>query len=535
MVLMGLACMAFGNNYSFAQKKYHTSSSLCGGFPRVSSLKTPEGTCVGLVADQNTVPWKFPRKALSYDGKLYVSAFGGWVKNKGQVWELDLTRNPIAAKQIFQGTDRTHGLRLGPQGKIYFGDATAIYRFDPSSSHPQAESVISNLPDSYTLPNGKTIDSNHPLTEFIVLPSGNLIVNVGAPTNDCNEEMRINKVCAQRDVQAELRLYYYDEATDRYNPRYSRLARGLRNSMGLLFNEKTDEIYQAENSADQLGTPDELNVIDLKEYSEGRSYDFAWPFCYGNGLRYEGYSNYKTFCGRADKPLFLLPAHVSPLDMLVYQGKMFPELRGKILMSWHGWRPSGSRIAIFDTDEVGHFRSSSPSFLIDGWQEDAKGRHPKGRPVGLAEDSSGAIYVVDDQNNSLLIVASTEDKGTPPEEDDKSDDKIHEEDLNQIFSAQQLEDWSGMYSGLIQSRDCQSCHADVVHSDEPLKTLTEMINSHWIRPGGDTAQSDQLLWQRMTGETGVRIMPPPPSETILSGKGIPDSSYEKLKAWLEGL
>jgi glucose/arabinose dehydrogenase len=53
------------------------------------------------------------------------------------------------------------------------------------------------------------------------------------------------------------------------------------------------------------------------------------------------------------KPARLLPPHSSPLDMLYYDGAMFPELRGRLLMSWHGYRPAGARLVAFTVDSQG--------------------------------------------------------------------------------------------------------------------------------------------------------------------------------------
>jgi len=499
----------------------------------VDTLTTPKGVCVGLVADASTIGWKFPRKVLSYNNRLYVAAFGGWAKNRGQIWELDLTKKPLQARALFKGTDRTHGLRLGPKGKIYFGDASTIYRFDPNSPHPQKEAVITQLPSTYKLPDGKVIDSNHPLKEFLILPSGNLVVNIGAPTNDCSEEFKLSRDCAERDVQAELRLYYYDEATDSYDPRFTRLAKGLRNSMGLLYNPQTDELYQAENAADKPGTPDEVNTIDLQAVSQGKVYDFGWPFCSGNGERYDGYTNFKTFCAtKADRPTFLLPPHVAPLDMMLYTGDLFPFLKGKILMSWHGWRDSGSRIAVFDTNDVGGFKNSTPGFLIQNWLKE-----PKGHPVGLAADPEGTIYVVDDQNHALLILSSSTGAPPTPPKNKNGDQNgaVGEKDLPRLFSPGQLTQWDRLFTGAIQKRNCQECHGDVVKESSSRKTLALMLNQGWLKKDGKTSWSEQTLWQRMTGSSGVRIMPPAPAANILDGKGRAGSDYENLKAWLQSL
>jgi glucose/arabinose dehydrogenase len=116
--------------------------------------------------------------------------------------------------------------------------------------------------------------------------------------------------------------------------------------------------------------------------------------------------------------------------MLYYDGKMFPKLRGKLLISLHGYRPAGARIAAFAVDRRGipllaanaHFDAyagpegnetislpyagpgSEPLILTPGWNN-VNGSHPLGAPLGLAVAEDGAIWVVEDRNAAILRIA----------------------------------------------------------------------------------------------------------------------------------
>lgn len=481
---------------------YKSGSEKCYGFPEVPSLRQ-NGRCVGLVADVARVPWKMPRKLLFADSQLYVTATGGWDSGEGQVWRLSLNGSDLSAELLFQQLDRSHGLRQGPDGKVYVGEATQIFRFSPENPQ-QVEIVIKDLPDRYIDRSGTVLPSNHPLTEFVFLQNGDLVVNVGAPSNDCSEEFQSFRACFQRDQQAELRIYHYNVADQSFDPKFKVLARGLRNSMGLLENPKTQELYQAENAADAPGTPDELNVISMADWFSGKTFDFGWPFCTGTGQRPRLYSSFRSFCsGRALTPLLNLPAHVAPLDMMYYSGRMFRDFRNFILMAWHGHRPSGSRIAAFKTNELGQPTDPQPSFLLENWRRDTKGGHPKGRPVGIAEDAAGAVFVADDVNGALLVIASTGLKN--PNTSDSSAPQT-------TYTPKQLDEWIKIYPKLINENRCQECHGDVV-KDTPSRTLTEILKEGWILPG--TKLQSQPLWIRVLGRNGSRIMPPPPAESSL--------------------
>src|SRR5205085_1300776 len=53
------------------------------------------------------------------------------------------------------------------------------------------------------------------------------------------------------------------------------------------------------------------------------------------------------------RPYSLLPPHSAPLDMLYYDGRKFPELKGKLVMGLHGYQPTGSRVVFYDVDDKG--------------------------------------------------------------------------------------------------------------------------------------------------------------------------------------
>ena len=130
------------------------------------------------------------------------------------------------------------------------------------------------------------------------------------------------------------------------------------------------------------------------------------------------------------KPVRLLPPHGAPLSMLYYDGAMFPDLRGKLLVALHGYRPAGARIAAFTVDGQGvpvltpnaHYDAyagpngdqtvslpypgpaSEPLLLTPGWNN-VDGSHPKGSPVGLAVADDGAIWVAENNNGTILRIA----------------------------------------------------------------------------------------------------------------------------------
>ena len=105
---------------------------------------------------------------------------------------------------------------------------------------------------------------------------------------------------------------------------------------------------------------------------------------------------------------------------------MFPELQGRLLMTWHGFRRAAGRIVAVETDEAGRpltdtggryavyprgalpYPAGAPSVngkvLTPGWDRIA-GRHPRGSPVTMATAPDGSIWVTDDRSRAILRIA----------------------------------------------------------------------------------------------------------------------------------
>ncbi len=125
-----------------------------------------------------------------------------------------------------------------------------------------------------------------------------------------------------------------------------------------------------------------------------------------------------------EKPTLLIPPHSAPLAMLYYDGAMFPQLKGKLLMTWHGYRTTGARLVAFNVDAKGvplankgatypvYGEASRPypgpgqtaQVLTPGWGG-VKGKRPQGAPVGITIASDGAIWLADDKNGAVIRIA----------------------------------------------------------------------------------------------------------------------------------
>ena len=413
---------------------YALDGKTCDGWPRAPIGMAP-GYCAGIVvappADFAARVLKAPRLLLPLPGgrDWLLTDMGHWGARNGTVFRLTAERGkPARLTPLLTRLYVPHGLARGPDGKIYIGEMSRVFRFDPDAAYPQAtiETVVSGLPDN------RLHENRHPLSYFIFDANGDLLVNVGAPSDQCLAHGQPNGTtfCLESEGDektAGIRRYAY-LGNGKWDSRFMMFARGLRNSMALV-RHASGTLLQAENSIDfaPADSPfEELNVLRAGAH-------YGWPYCYDMDKATPAWANSGAMDCRSaahEKPVRLLPPHAAPLSMLYYDGAMFPALRGQLIMTWHGYRPAGARIVAFTVDAKGiplltpHARytayaassgdravskpfpgpASEPLLLISGWNK-IEGERPMGKPVGLAIADDGAIWVAEDKNATILRIA----------------------------------------------------------------------------------------------------------------------------------
>lgn len=489
----------------------------CAGYPKVSGFNSElKNVCLGLVRDSSQINWRMPRRLLFVSpNQLLISDLGSWGNHSaGKVWQLDLLtgRHQIA----YQGGDRTHGLAFDKRQRLLVGDAGRILRF----KNNRWEVVIEDLPT----------EGKHALSHLLVLPSNDIIVNVGAPSDRCLEEMGSGYDCPTRDKEAELRLFAYNSRGDNYLKNYQVLARGLRNSMALLYNPQTGDIYQGENNMDVKGTPEEFNVITAGTFEN----DFGWPFCFGHGTQAPGLNaSFLNFCTRRSQaPLFLIPPHSAPLDMsYVEDSTLFPELNGVILMPWHGHtREVENALVAYETNALGepivHDSDFNPFIKVLSGYNSHTGE--KLRPVGIAFDQKGQIWFADDSTKKLYVVSRSKSSqsGEPLTGPTKA-----ESDLKFVnsLSSEALRSFDQVYKPFYSRQTCTSCHGTQILPQNSKAALLALLGKNWLVPGQPTNQMPFIYRMNPSTPEALR-MPPTPAKAF--GAKYPQT-FENLKRWVE--
>jgi glucose/arabinose dehydrogenase len=383
---------------ALAQAGRYTPTGSCDGLPRIE-VETPRGICTGVVAEG----FRFPRTVTPLtDGSLLVVDMGGWIPKRGSLWRLsrDAATRTYVKRKVLEGLDRPHGAAIGPDGLLYIGEISRVFRFNPDATNPAAtvETVVQGLPT----------DGRHPLKALLFDRQGHLYVNIGSASDNCEATNGYAPTDGRSCPEAEghsargvIRRYTLS-GPNRTATSWRNHAVGLRNSMALALHPESGLLVQGENARDSINRADR-RLDDRTEPKEELNIlvpwqDYGWPYCYGDNQTSPEFKGFD--CSRMRKPALQLPAHVAPLGMAYYFGGMFPDwYKGKLLVTYHGYRDFGQKLVAIPTDALGK-PVGEPFELIKGWHK--KGSQPMGAPVGVSVGADGSIFLVEDKNGTVL-------------------------------------------------------------------------------------------------------------------------------------
>jgi len=288
------------------------------------------------------------------------------------------------AKVLLKGLDAPNGLVFN-KGTLFVAERGRITRYDNIEANldnpPQAKVLVDNLD-----PNNQP---GH-FWKFLALgPDGKLYFNIGAPGNivmPTYMEASIMRV----DMKGTLET----------------VALGVRNSVGMDFHPKTKELWFTNHARDWLS--DELPNDTLHRVSR-KGMHFGYPFCHQGDTPDPQFGKQRS-CKEFDAPTLKLGAHIAPIGMRFYSGKMFPaEYQNNIFIamrgSWNRTVKQGYNVMRVVLDENGKVAKYEP--FLTGFLVNEKADPPMwGRPNDVMVMRDGSLLVSDDQNGILFRIST---------------------------------------------------------------------------------------------------------------------------------
>lgn len=355
------------------------------------------------------------------NGDVYL-ALHSLHNGKGIVAFRDVDGDGKADNIEYFGKTLTTGIDIS-NGYLYFSNFDEVYRvpLTPGKLVPDGEPVV--------IATGFPNQSQHNDKTFALDNSGNLYVNVGAPSNACQEVDRTPgspgiDPCPQLDLHAGIWRFKADMPGQKQADSHH-YASGIRNSVALAWNTTNNKLYVVQHGRDQLFqfypnlyTEQQGAELPAEEFflvEDGDS--FGWPYCYYDQFKkqktlapeYGGDSKAIGRCDKAKSPIMAFPGHLAPNDLLFYTGNMFPEkYKNGAFIAFHGsWNRSPE-------DQKGYFVAFVPfvnglpsgemEIFADGFAGVPVVKSPndaKYRPMGLAQAPDGSIYVSDSEEGRV--------------------------------------------------------------------------------------------------------------------------------------
>lgn len=411
-----------------------------------AGLKLPPGFCAGIYAD--SVP-AARHIAVAPNGDVFVSMQG---RNGGIMALRDTNHDGHAdRRERFASGFTTSEVRLfdgylyteaftrvrGGEGAAASGGGPSMiaivrYPLKPGELTPSGppDTVVEDLPGA----------PGHTTRNFVITNDGTMYVNIGSPSNSCQEKDRAKEVPGKNpcpEVETRAGIWRFDARKSHQRPSAaSHFARGIRNAVGMALDPATGRLWTTQHGRDQLGGEEsggswpysvhynaENPAEELMQVNQ--SDDYGWPYCYYSvdehklvlAPEYGGDTKKVGLCAQKKEPVAVFPAHWAPNGLMFYVGSNFPaRYKNGVFIAFHGsWNrapePQAGFNVVFQPLEGGKadgryevFADGFAGSVGAGRANAAAGTH---RPTGLAVGTDGSLYVADDMGGRVYRIVYT--------------------------------------------------------------------------------------------------------------------------------
>jgi glucose/arabinose dehydrogenase len=382
-------------------------------------LTLPAGFCAQVVADGLG---SLRHLAVAANGDVYI-ALQGQAEKGGVVALRDANGDGKfeVTEHFGEGSLTGIGIR---NGYLYAAGFNTVvrYKMTPGQLKPSGapETIVTGLPGVRQHGDkGLTFDGK-----------GSLYVNVGAPSNACQERDRQAKSKGQDPcpiLEKNGGVWKFDE--NKLNQKQedgTKFATGMRQMPALTWHE--DAVYVAMNNRDQLDLmwPGMFTAKENAErpaeplYRAVNGSNFGWPYCFYDFTQkkfltnpeYGGDGKTADRCKDFTPPVAAFPAHWAPVDLAFHSGKNFPaKYKDGVFIAFHGsWNRSPE-------EQMGYnitFQPMSKGKATGEYEVFAKGFTGKEkimnpneamyRPDGVAEGPDGSLFITDSEKGRVWRV-----------------------------------------------------------------------------------------------------------------------------------
>ncbi|MBU6176466.1 MAG: PQQ-dependent sugar dehydrogenase [Bacteroidetes bacterium] len=354
--------------------------------------------------------------AIAPNGTLYLKLER--LRNGAGIVRLrDLNQDGVYEDSLLFGNYIGTGIAL-KNNFLYASSNNAIFRYALDRNY---EPLQPEKPERLVY--GLVDKGQHASKSITLDNAGNIYVNIGAPSNICQVEDRKagspgRMPCPILDSAGGI-WQFSASALDQTYAQGTRYATGLRNVVGLDWNNEVNDLYVTVHGRDLLfqhfpqlydaKAGAELPAETFYRLKKGQ--DAGWPYVYWDQFKKKkilspefGGDGVKEGAPQAVDPLMGFPGHLAPNALLFYTGTQFPKrYRNGAFIAFHG---SWNRNPEFQEGFYIVFVPMKNGVPTGEWEIFADGftgkekimspREAQHRPCGLAQTADGSLLVSDD-------------------------------------------------------------------------------------------------------------------------------------------
>jgi glucose/arabinose dehydrogenase len=184
-------------------------------------------------------------------------------------------------------------------------------------------------------------------------------------------------------------------------------ATGIRNSVGLEFNPKNNDLWFTDNQTDGMG--DDIPAGEINRATKPGQF-YGYPWIQGKTRITDNGYDKDPLPSNITSAEVLMDAHAADLGLTFYTGNKFPaKYRGGLFSAQHGsWnrtKPVGARIMFTSLKADGS--ADKTEVFADGWLDSETGTY-RGRPVDVANMKDGSILISDDYAGAIYRITYSE-------------------------------------------------------------------------------------------------------------------------------